>query len=90
MFNIVVWWFCCFVVLLFVGFACSLTINKTTKPLNNQTTPTYFHFSPYIPIYHKSKIEHCLCDNECGTATIACIALDAMAHIGEKQEGGNG
>ena len=49
-----------------------------------------FHFSPYIPIYHKSKIEHCLCDNECGTATIACIALDAMAHIGEKQEGGNG
>ena len=34
---------CCLVVLLFVVFACGLTINQTTRQPNNQTTKQLYH-----------------------------------------------
>ena len=57
MYNIVVLWFCGFVVLLFSDFVecISNAINKTTRQQNNQTTLTYSYlliFYSYLLIFY--------------------------------------
>ena len=69
MYNIVVLWFCCFVVLLFSDFVecISNAINKTTRQQNNQTTLTYSYlliFYSYLLIFYKNNLTTIYCDKQ--------------------------
>ena len=69
MYNIVVLWFCCFVVLLFSDFVecISNAINKTTRQQNNQTTLTYSYlliFYFYLLIFYKNNLTTIYCDKQ--------------------------
>ena len=69
MYNIVVLWFCGFVVLLFSDFVecISNAINKTTRQQNNQTTLTYFSlliFYSYLLIFYKNNLTTIYCDKQ--------------------------
>ena len=69
MYNIVVLWFCGFVVLLFSDFVecISNAINKTTRQQNNQTTLTYSYlliFYSYLLIFYKNNLTTIYCDKQ--------------------------
>ena len=76
MYNIVVLWFCCLVVLLFSDFVecISNAINKTTRQQNNQTTLTYSYllifysylliFYFYLLIFYKNNLTTIYCDKQ--------------------------
>ena len=69
MYNIVVLWFCGFVVLLFSDFVecISNAINKTTRQQNNQTTLTYSYlliFYFYLLIFYKNNLTTIYCDKQ--------------------------